>query len=214
MTNVHRIGLARDLYLRGQTGKPIRIGLIGCGEMGTDILSQVAHMQGITVAAVADTRQGRVSKASEMATGQTDRVKNCGSAASLMAAIESGHIGATGDASLVAQNPLIDVVIDATGKPGVAADFDLMAMEHGKHLVMMNVEADVTIGPYLKQEADRLGVIYSVGAGDEPSACMELIEFVSALGYTHRLRRQGQEQPAQPRCRRPTCMRRRPAAAT
>jgi predicted homoserine dehydrogenase-like protein len=42
------------------------------------------------------------------------------------------------------------VVIDATGKPGVAADFDLMAMEHGKHLVMMNVEADVTIGPYLK----------------------------------------------------------------
>jgi predicted homoserine dehydrogenase-like protein len=74
------------------------------------------------------------------------------------------------------------VVIDATGKPGVAADYDLIAMEHGKHLVMMNVEADVTIGPYLKKEADRLGVIYSVGAGDEPSSCMELIEFVSALG--------------------------------
>jgi predicted homoserine dehydrogenase-like protein len=47
----------------------------------------------------------------------------------------------------------------------------------------MNVEADVTIGPYLKQQADRLGVIYSVGAGDEPSSCMELIEFASALGY-------------------------------
>jgi len=56
-------------------------------------------------------------------------------------------------------------------------------MEHGKHLVMMNVEADVTIGPYLKKEADRLGVIYSVGAGDEPSSCMELIEFATALGY-------------------------------
>ena len=85
---------------------------------------------------------------------------------------------------MLVTNPLIDVVIDATGKPGVAADFDLMAMEHGKHLVMMNVEADVTIGAYLKQEADRLGVIYSVGAGDEPSSCMELIEFASALGYT------------------------------
>ena len=59
-----------------------------------------------------------------------------------------------------------------------------MAMEHGKHVVMMNVEADVTIGAFLKQEADRLGVIYSVGAGDEPSSCMELIEFASALGYT------------------------------
>jgi predicted homoserine dehydrogenase-like protein len=55
-------------------------------------------------------------------------------------------------------------------------------MEHGKHLVMMNVEADVTIGPYLKAQADRLGVVYSVGAGDEPSSCMELIEFVTALG--------------------------------
>jgi predicted homoserine dehydrogenase-like protein len=85
---------------------------------------------------------------------------------------------------LLVSNPLIDVVIDATGKPGVAADFDLMAMEHGKHVVMMNVEADVTIGPYLKQQADRLGVVYSVGAGDEPSSCMELIEFASALGYT------------------------------
>jgi predicted homoserine dehydrogenase-like protein len=184
MTNVHRIGLARDLYLRGQTGKPIRIGLIGCGEMGTDILSQVAHMQGVEVAAVADTRQGRVSKASEMATGQTDRVKNCDSAAALMKAIESGHIGAAADASLVAQNPLIDVLIDATGRPGVGAEIGLMAMQHGKHLVMMNVEADVTIGAYLKHEADRLGVVYTLGAGDEPSACMELIEFVSALGHT------------------------------
>jgi predicted homoserine dehydrogenase-like protein len=85
---------------------------------------------------------------------------------------------------MLVTNPLIDVVIDATGKPGVAADFCLSAMEHGKHVVMMNVEADVTIGCLLKQEADRLGVVYSVGAGDEPSSCMELIEFATALGYT------------------------------
>jgi predicted homoserine dehydrogenase-like protein len=56
-------------------------------------------------------------------------------------------------------------------------------MEHGKHLVMMNVEADVTIGAYLQREAARLGVVYTVGAGDEPSACMELINFVQSLGY-------------------------------
>ena len=56
-------------------------------------------------------------------------------------------------------------------------------MEHGKHLTMMNVEADVCIGPFLKSEAERLGVVYSLGAGDEPSSCMELIEFVSAMGH-------------------------------
>lgn len=101
--------------------------------------------------------------------------------AAATAAIEQGKIAVTSAETLVT-TPNIDVVIDATGKPGVAADFDLTAMEHGKHLVMMNVEADVTIGPYLKAQADRLGVVYSVGAGDEPSSCMELIEFVTALG--------------------------------
>jgi predicted homoserine dehydrogenase-like protein len=65
----------------------------------------------------------------------------------------------------------------------VGAEIGLSAMENGKHLVMMNVEADVTIGAYLKAEAERLGVVYSLGAGDEPSACMELIEFVSAMGH-------------------------------
>ena len=78
---------------------------------------------------------------------------------------------------------LIDVVIDATGMPAVGAEIGLSAMERGKHLVMMNVEADVTIGAYLRHEAERLGVIYSLGAGDEPSSCMELIEFVTAMGH-------------------------------
>ncbi len=112
------------------------------------------------------------------------------------------------------RNPLIDVVIDATGKPGVAADFDLLAMEHGKHLVMMNVEADVTIGRYLKKQADRLGVIYSVGAGDEPSSCMELIEFAYRAGLPHRLRRQGQEQRRSTTTPSPTTIARKPPAGT
>src|SRR4029078_7477303 len=118
-----------------------------------------------------------------IAYGDDARAVEADTASRLTAAIEARKIAVTSNELLVA-NPLIDVVIDATGKPGVAADFDLMAMEHGKHVVMMNVEADVTIGAFLKKEDDRLGVIYSVGAGDEPSSCMELIEFASSLGYT------------------------------
>ena len=67
--------------------------------------------------------------------------------------------------------------------PAVGAEIGLSAMQKGKHLVMMNVEADVTIGSLLRREAEKLGVIYSLGAGDEPSACMELIEFVTAMGH-------------------------------
>jgi predicted homoserine dehydrogenase-like protein len=115
--------------------------------------------------------------------GDDSRAVESDTQSKVTAAIEAKRLAITSNELLVT-HPLVDVVVDATGKPGVAADFDLMAMQHGKHVVMMNVEADVTIGPYLKQQADRLGVIYSVGAGDEPSSCMELIEFASALGYT------------------------------
>ncbi|MFO0294901.1 MAG: NAD(P)H-dependent oxidoreductase, partial [Rhodospirillales bacterium] len=53
----------------------------------------------------------------------------------------------------------------------------------GKHIVMMNVEADVTIGAWLRREAEKAGVVYTLGAGDEPSAAMELSGFVQELGY-------------------------------
>jgi predicted homoserine dehydrogenase-like protein len=97
--------------------------------------------------------------------------------------MEQGKIALTDNVQALLEAGLIDVVVDATGVPAVGAEIGLAAMERGKHLVMMNVEADVTIGAYLRSEADRLGVVYSLGAGDEPSSCMELIEFVSAMGH-------------------------------
>jgi predicted homoserine dehydrogenase-like protein len=182
-SNVTLTGLARDLKARADAGNPVRIGVIGSGEMGTDLVTQGMLMQGVEIAAIATRRPHTALEATRIAYGDTSHAREATSQAAVTAAIEAGKLAVT-EVGLMVANPLIDVVIDATGKPGVAADFCLSAMEHGKHLVMMNVEADVTIGPYLKKEADRLGVVYSVGAGDEPSSCMELIEFASALGYT------------------------------
>jgi predicted homoserine dehydrogenase-like protein len=180
-TKIALTGLARDLAARAASGKPIRVGVIGSGEMGTDLVTQMSLMSGIELSAIATRRPHTALAAMTIAYGEDSKGKVADSPAQALAAIEAGKIAITSAETLVT-TPNIDVVIDATGKPGVAADYDLMAMEHGKHLVMMNVEADVTIGPYLKAQADRLGVVYSVGAGDEPSSCMELIEFVSALG--------------------------------
>ncbi|HVW54830.1 MAG TPA: NAD(P)H-dependent oxidoreductase [Rhizobiaceae bacterium] len=183
-SNVALVGLAHDLAEREKSGKPIRIGLIGAGEMGTDIITQVARMNGLAVGAVAvRSNIDAVMKAGEIAYGEEGHVREAGNASDLARAMEAGKIAATHDPLLILESGLIDVVLDATGIPSVGAELGLAAMEHGKHLVMMNVEADVTIGAYLKHEAERLGVIYSLGAGDEPSSCMELIEFVSALGY-------------------------------
>ncbi|KKB11036.1 homoserine dehydrogenase [Devosia geojensis] len=180
-SNVTLTGLARDLAARADSGRTIRVGVIGSGEMGTDLVTQGSLMKGIEVAAIATRRPHTALDAIRIAYGDDSRGREAETPAKASAAIGDGRIAITSAETLVTI-PELDIVIDATGKPGVAADYDLLAMEHGKHVVMMNVEADVTIGPYLKKEADRLGVVYTVGAGDEPSSCMELIEFVSALG--------------------------------
>ncbi|WP_274423330.1 NAD(P)H-dependent oxidoreductase [Chelativorans sp. YIM 93263] len=182
-TNVAPVGLARDLDERARSGKPVRIGLVGAGEMGTDIVARVAHMSGIEVGAIAEHKVEAAMKAVKIAYGEDGRARCVDSGLAMTAAMESGRIAVAESAAMLVESELIDVVVDATGVPSVGAEIGLSAMQHGKHLVMMNVEADVTIGAYLKSEADRLGVTYSLGAGDEPSACMELIEFVSAMGH-------------------------------
>lgn len=182
-TNVALTGLARDMQARADTGKPIRIGLIGSGEMGTDIVTRVAHMPGIEIGAISELRVPNALKAVDIAYQEEGHGKEVNTPSELTAAMEAHKVAVTDNAQMILENDLIDVVIDATGVPSVGAEIGLRAMEHGKHLVMMNVEADVTIGAYLKSEADRLGVTYSLGAGDEPSSCMELIEFVSAMGH-------------------------------
>jgi predicted homoserine dehydrogenase-like protein len=176
--------LPNDLKERQKDlGRPIRVGLIGSGEMGTDIVTQCDLMEGITVAAIAEISPGAAERALKIAGRDDSSHANTSTQPQLDSTLEKGKTALTQDAQLVCKSPHIDVVIDATGKPGVGAEIGLTAMEHGKHLVMMNVEADVTIGAYLSHEAKRLGVIYTLGAGDEPSSCIELINFVNSLGY-------------------------------
>ncbi len=182
-SNVALTGLAKELKARAESGKPIRIGLIGSGEMGTDIVTRASLMSGIEVAAIADVRVENATKAVDIAFGGDGFSTVAQTTDGLNAAIEDGKVGVVNDANLLLESGLVDVVVEATGLPGVGAEFGLKAMERGKHLVMMNVEADITIGSFLKSKAEEYGVVYSLGAGDEPSSCMELIEFVTAMGH-------------------------------
>lgn len=183
VTNVAPIGLARDLAQRAEAGRPVRVGLIGAGEMGTDIVTRARLMPGLDIAAIADLDPAVAHRAVAIADDGASGSADAASTDALNRVIESGRTGVVDDPGHILESGLIDVVIDATGVPSVGADIGLAAMARGKHLVMMNVEADVTIGAYLKAEADRLGVVYTLGAGDEPSACMELIEFAAAMGH-------------------------------
>ncbi|MEM9430378.1 MAG: homoserine dehydrogenase [Pseudomonadota bacterium] len=181
-SNIALTGLARDLAARAEAGQPVRIGLVGSGEMGTDIVTRARMMDGVDVAAIADITPAAAHRAVEIAHREGGQSVDAASPDAVAAAIEAGKTAVT-TADVMLEAGQIDVVIDATGVPAVGAEIGLAAMERGKHLVMMNVEADVTIGAYLRREADRLGVVYSLGAGDEPSSCMEIIEFVTAMGH-------------------------------
>ena len=175
--------LVTDLNIRARDNKPVRIGLVGCGEMGTDIVTQVELMPGLAVVVLAETRVDQAWAALDIAGVPRERAVATDDLGAAEDAIRAGRmvITARGDIACVADQ--VDVVIDATGNPGVGAELSLRAMAHGKHVVMMNVEADVTVGAMLAREAARAGVGYSLGAGDEPSAAMELVRFVRSLGY-------------------------------
>lgn len=191
-------GLAADLVAREEAGKPIRVGIIGCGEMGTDLVTQIARMRGLRVGAIAD-RSGRNARAAIRIAGH-DAAKGVAvdGLPALNAALERNAIAITDDAHVILRSGLVDVIIDATGRPAAGAEIGLATIRAGKHLVMMNVEADVTIGAYLKHEADKAGVIYTIGAGDEPTATMELINFVTALGYPVVAAGKGKNNPFNP----------------
>ncbi len=175
---------AAELAARAKDKGPIIVGLAGAGQMGTDIVVQVGLMPGMRIGAVAEHRINRAIEAAQMAGWAKGDIVESNTANGIDAAIESGKIAVTQDLEALAAAGRIDVVIDATGNPNIGANFALAAMRHKKHVVMLNVEADITIGRMLKAEASRQGVVYTGAAGDEPAATMELIGFVQSLGMT------------------------------
>ncbi len=175
--------LLTRLAQRAADHQPVRVGLIGAGEMGTDIVTQIGLMPGITVAVIAETQLEQAWAALDIAGPGREAARLCRDLGQAEDAVRAGKIAVVEDGAIACTAGPVDVIIDATGNPGVGAELSMTAMGHGKHVVMMNVEADVTVGPMLAREAERAGVCYSLGAGDEPSAAMEIIEFVRSLGY-------------------------------
>ncbi|MGI9498642.1 MAG: NAD(P)H-dependent oxidoreductase [Geminicoccaceae bacterium] len=176
--------LAADLLARADQGRPVTVGLAGTGQMGTDIICQIEQMPGLRLGAVAELRADMAGAAAAIAGIDGERTSVAANAADVDRTIEAGRLAIVEDAMLLAESGRVDVVIDATGNPNFGADLTLKAIGGGKHIVMMNVECDVTIGRHLAGEARQAGVVYTGAAGDEPAATIELIEFAKNLGMT------------------------------
>lgn len=174
---------AAELLQRAEAQGPITIGLAGAGQMGTDIVVQVALMPGMRIGAISEVRPQAAIDAALLAGHDRSDIVQAANASAIDRAIEAGKIAVTEDLHSLAAAGRIDVIIDATGNPNIGTLFALEVMKNGKHIVMLNVEADITIGRFLKEEARKAGVVYTGAAGDEPACTLEIIGFARSLGF-------------------------------
>jgi predicted homoserine dehydrogenase-like protein len=177
------LGLHTELAEREAAGTPVRIGLIGAGQMGTDVVAETTMMRGIEVVATADIDLQRARNAYTIA-GIKDDVIEATTPAQADAAVRAGQRIIVGDYRVITDMNQIDVMLEATGVPEIGARAALRSARHGQMLAMMNVETDITVGPLLRWHAERQGVLYALAAGDEPAACKELYDFATAVGFT------------------------------
>jgi predicted homoserine dehydrogenase-like protein len=171
----------RELERLAQTGKPIRVGMVGAGFMARGIVRQMLqYTKGIELAAISN-RRPEIARDAYAASGETD-VMFVSSVTALDQCIDRGQRAVTDDPMLLCDCDGIDVILEVTGAVEFAAHVVMRAIEHGKHVVMMNAELDGTIGPILKRYADQAGVIITNTEGDQPGVIMNLYRWVKGLG--------------------------------
>src|SRR2546430_12021500 len=153
------------LLEREAEGRPVTVGLIGAGKFGTMFLTQVRRTRGMHLAGLADLDRDRTRNQLRAAEWSDEAF----SAASLGDALKTRATHVTTDAEALIACPQIEVIVEATGVPEAGIRHALKAIAHGKHIVMVNVEADAVAGPVLGRKAARAGVIYSPASGDHPA---------------------------------------------
>jgi predicted homoserine dehydrogenase-like protein len=170
--NLHRLLVARK-------DTPLRVALIGAGKFGAMYLAQAKHTPGIHVVAVADLAPGRAHAALARVGWPAERH----GARTIAAAAHGGTTCVTDDALSAISSPDVEIVIDATGNPLAGIRHALACCEHGKHVVMVNVEADALAGPLLARRAREAGIVYSLAYGDQPALVCEMVDWCRAAGF-------------------------------
>ncbi len=173
------MNLSSMLKARAAEAKPIRVGQIGAGKFGTMFLSQVRLTAGMHLVGLADLAPQRAK----------DRLLEVGwptaqlTARDVGDAIKTGKTFITDDALAVIAHPEVEVVIEATGDPATGIRLCQAAIQHGKHIVMVNVEADALAGPLLARRAREAGVVYSLAWGDQPALICEHVDWARTCGF-------------------------------
>ncbi|WP_099866203.1 NAD(P)H-dependent oxidoreductase [Pararhizobium haloflavum] len=173
------MNLYAKLRARADEGRPVRVGLIGSGKFGSMFLAQVRTVPGMHLMAIADLDPARARRALEETGWDAGAVV----ASSFESARRSNRIHVTEDSEALIAADGLDVVIDATGNPAAGIRHALLAARHGRHMVMVNVEADVLAGPYLAAKFRKAGLVYSMAYGDQPALVCEMVDWARTCGF-------------------------------
>jgi predicted homoserine dehydrogenase-like protein len=174
------LNLHKMLLERQSQGRPVTVGVVGAGKFGTMFLAQARTTAGTHVVAVADLNPSRARSQLKMASWPEAQY----GAASLDDAARSGRTFLTDDTEAMIAHPAIEVIVEATGDPKTGIRLATKAIENGKHIVMVNVEADALAGPLLASRAKEAGVVYSLAWGDQPALVCEHVDWARACGFT------------------------------
>jgi predicted homoserine dehydrogenase-like protein len=173
------MNLHSKLLEREAAGRPVKVGVIGAGKFGTMYLSQARLTAGTHVAGVADLDVARARSQLKTANWPAEAY----GAASLADAHKRRTTFVTENAEALIADPQIEVIVEVTGVPGAGIQHCLGAIAHGKHVVMVNVEADAVAGPLLARKARAANVVYSLAWGDQPALICEHVDWARAAGF-------------------------------
>jgi predicted homoserine dehydrogenase-like protein len=190
--------LRQALLKRQAEGNPIRVGSSGAGWMGSGFVAQMRYVPGMEVIVLADPEVESARAAFVAAGVAPDRIVETDAPGPAMDALRAGKRVVTGSNTLAAQLEDVDIVADVTWSPAVGAETAHACIRHGKDVVLINIEADVTVGHMLHKLAREADVLYTVSSGDEPGCLMELYDFVTSLGYEVVVIGKGKNNPLNP----------------
>jgi predicted homoserine dehydrogenase-like protein len=185
----------RLLDRQSTTGRPVRVGLVGAGQMGRGFVAQVRKIAGMEVVAVADIDVQRATSALKAA--GVENVVAGDDHDKLSSVVADGGTVAVNDSSLLTALP-VDMVIDATGVPEIGAQIALRGLLSGKHVGLLNVETDITVGWLLARIAAQSGAVYTLCRGDEPAETLKLVEFARDLAFEVVCAGKGKNNPLRP----------------
>ena len=160
--------LQNAILKRIDNDNPVKVALIGAGKFGSMFLSQVPTTPGLEVAVIADLKPENAIKACKNVGWSDDLISKTKFVDEAIQAIKLSEV---------------DVVVEATGFPAAGIEHARQAFQNGKHIIMVNVEADVLAGAALVKEAKSAGVVYSMAYGDQPALTAEIVEWARASGF-------------------------------